>query len=107
MNVTPCPIKTLSSISAPSQTNEWLEILQHRPTRAFFWISTKAPIFVSSPISHPYRLMNFESFTSLPNFTVGATQAYSFTDSPPSHGCVPNDRRLPGSGLHEGPLLRH
>ena len=31
----------------------WLEILQLLPTMAFFWISTKAPILVSSPISQP------------------------------------------------------
>ena len=53
MNMTPWPMKTLSSIVTPSQINVWLEILQRLPTVAFFWISTKAPIFVSSPISHP------------------------------------------------------
>ena len=53
MNITPWPMKTLSSMSTPSQMNEWLEILQRFPTRAFFWISTNAPILVSSPISHP------------------------------------------------------
>jgi len=31
----------------------WLETLQFFPTVAFFWISTNAPIFVSSPISQP------------------------------------------------------
>src|SRR4030095_13674489 len=45
---------------------------------AFFWISTNAPIFDSSPISHPYRLMNLPSLTSLPSFTLAATHAYSF-----------------------------
>jgi len=34
----------------------WLEILQRLPTLAFFWISTKAPIFVSSPISQPLQI---------------------------------------------------
>ena len=45
MNVTLWPMKTLSSIVTPSQMNVWLEILQFRPTGAFFWISTNAPIF--------------------------------------------------------------
>src|SRR6266852_2759653 len=61
MKVTLCPMKTLSSISTPSQMNVWLEILQRLPTLAFFWISTKAPILVSSPISQPYKLMNLGS----------------------------------------------
>ena len=29
------------------------EILQRAPIVAFFWISTKAPIFVSSPMLQP------------------------------------------------------
>ena len=53
MNVTPWPTNTWSSIVTPSQMNVWLEILQRLPTVAFFWISTNAPIFVSSPISQP------------------------------------------------------
>src|SRR5271166_5504711 len=57
--------------------NVWLEILQFFPTLAFFWISTNAPIFVPSPISQPYRLMNFDSLTSLPSLTSGAMQQYS------------------------------
>ena len=36
MNETLCPMKTPSSISTPSQTNVWLEILQFFPMRAFF-----------------------------------------------------------------------
>src|SRR5437764_6191161 len=36
---------------------------------AFFCISTNAPILDSSPTMHPYKLMNFESFTSLPSVT--------------------------------------
>ena len=66
-------MKTLSSIVTPSQMKVWLEILQRRPTFTPFWISTHAPILVSSPISQPYRLMNFESLTSFPSFTSGAT----------------------------------
>ena len=72
MNATPWPMKTKSSIVTPSQMNVWLEILQRRPTFAFFWISTNAPIFVSSPISQPYMLMKRASLTSLPSFTSGA-----------------------------------
>src|SRR5258706_9582289 len=79
IKVTPWPMKTLSSMATPSQTNVWLETLQRRPTVAFFWISTKAPIFVSSPISHPYKLMNLESRTPFPNFTSGAIEQNSFT----------------------------
>ena len=44
------------------------------PTVAFFWISTNAPILVSSPISQPYRLMNCDSFTFSPSLTSGAMQ---------------------------------
>ena len=36
MNITPCPINTLSSMVTPSQMKVWLEILQRRPTVAFF-----------------------------------------------------------------------
>src|SRR5271166_4742179 len=77
MKTTPCPTNTSSSIMTPSQTKVWLEILQFFPTLAFFWISTNAPIFVPSPISQPYRLMNFDSLTSLPSLTSGAMQQYS------------------------------
>src|ERR1035441_405277 len=72
INITPWPMKTLSSMVTPSQMKAWLEILQRFPTDAFFWISTNAPILVSSPISQPYRLMNLESLTSRPSFTLGA-----------------------------------
>src|ERR1700751_881565 len=75
-------MKTSSSIVTPSHTNVWLEILQFFPTVAFFCISTNAPIFVLSPISHPYRLINLESFTPLPNFTFGVIAQYSFTTAP-------------------------
>ena len=60
MKVTPWPMKASSSIVTPSQIKVWLEILQFFPILEFFWISTKAPIFVLSPISQPYRLMNFD-----------------------------------------------
>src|SRR6266436_1865442 len=36
MNVTLCPMNTLSSMSTPSQMKVWLEILQRRPMLAFF-----------------------------------------------------------------------
>src|ERR1700751_5340530 len=75
-------MKTSASIVTPSHTNVWLEILQFFPTVAFFCISTNAPIFVLSPISQPYRLMNLESFTPLPNFTFGAISQYSLTMTP-------------------------
>ena len=55
MNMTPWPTKTSSSISTPSQTNVWLEILQRAPMRAPFCISTKVPMRVSSPTRQPYR----------------------------------------------------
>src|ERR1035438_4350592 len=74
-------MKTLSSIVTPSQIKVWLEILQRLPIVAFFCTSTNAPILVSSPISQPYRLMNFDNFTSLPSFTSGATQRYEFMPS--------------------------
>src|SRR5213593_2734620 len=83
MKVTPWPMKTWSSIVTPSQIKVWLETLHRWPTLAFFWISTNAPIFVSAPISHPYRLMNFESSTSFPSLTSGAMHRYSFTGRPP------------------------
>ena len=44
MNITPCPTKTSSSSSTPSQTNVWLWILQFAPTTAPRWISTNGPI---------------------------------------------------------------
>src|SRR6266480_6746610 len=93
-------MNTLSSMSTPSQMKLWLEILQRRPTRAFFWISTKAPTFVSSPISQPYRLTNLESLTSLPSFTVDAIQMNSFTESLPLPGYAPISRRLLEFGQH-------
>src|ERR1039458_1144425 len=69
-------MKTLSSMVTPSQTKEWLDILQRLPIVAFFCTSTNAPILVSSPMSQPYRLMNLDSFTSRPSFTSAATQRY-------------------------------
>jgi hypothetical protein len=36
MNVTPWPMKTLSSMVTPSHTKVWLEILQRLPTDEFF-----------------------------------------------------------------------
>ena len=50
------------------------EILQRRPTVAFFWISTKAPILVSSPIVHPYRFTSdgWKMLTLLPRLTLSA-----------------------------------
>src|SRR6059036_2095213 len=102
MKMTPWPMKTWSSIVTPSQMKVWLEILHCRPTFAFFWISTNVPIFVPSPISQPYRLMNFASLTSFPSLTSGAIQRYSFTaDHPPppalprpaSTGTLPRDDR--------------
>ena len=51
MNITPWPTNTSSSIVTPSQMKLCDEILQRAPMTAFFWISTKAPIFVSSPIA--------------------------------------------------------
>ena len=80
--VTPWPMKTWSSIVTPSQMKVWLEILHRRPTFAFFWISTNAPTFVSSPMSQPYRLMNFASLTPFPSLTSGAMHRYSFTAGP-------------------------
>src|SRR5206468_7904292 len=77
MNITPWPMNTLSSMVTPSQMNVWLEILQFLPTLAFFWISTKAPILVSSPTSQPYRLMNFDSLTPRPSFISRVMQSYS------------------------------
>ena len=82
MKVTPWPMRTWSSIVTPSQMKVWLEILHRRPTFAFFWISTKVPIFVSSPISQPYRLMNFASLTSFPSLTSGAMQRDLFNRHP-------------------------
>ncbi len=53
MKVTLWPMKTSSSIVTPSQMKVWLEILQFCPIFAPFWISTKVPILLSSPISQP------------------------------------------------------
>src|ERR1700687_2836409 len=100
-------MKTLSSIATPSQMNVWLEILQRRPTLAFFWISTNAPIFVSSPISHPYRLMNLESRTPFPSFTSGAIEQNSFTDAPTLPSFEWNGGPLPAFAPRGGPPLRH
>ena len=72
MKVTPCPIKTSSSTVTPSQMNVWVEILQRLPIRAPFWISTKLPIFTSSPISQPYKFVNANILTRSPSFTSGA-----------------------------------
>ena len=44
--------------TTPEQINEWEDILHLLPIVESFWISTKVPIFVSSPILHPYRLTN-------------------------------------------------
>ena len=74
MKTTPWPTNASSSMVTPSQMKVWLEILQRAPTTAFFWISTKVPIRVSSPIVQPYRLTNPNSFTSRPNRTSGATR---------------------------------
>ena len=46
-------MKHSSSIVTPSQMKQWLETLHRLPILAFFWISTKAPILLSSPISQP------------------------------------------------------
>ena len=51
MNITPWPTNTSSSMVTPSQTKVCDEILQRRPTTAFFWISTNVPIFVPAPIA--------------------------------------------------------
>src|SRR5271166_5070891 len=72
----------------PSQTKVWLEILQFRPMSAFFCTSTNVPIFVPSPISHPYRLIKPASFTSLPSFTLGAMRSMSSTEPPPLRDSV-------------------
>src|SRR5512140_3692133 len=72
MKVTLWPMNTSSSIVTPSQMKVWLEILQFFPIFAPFWISTKVPILLWSPISHPYRLTKSYTFTPSPNFTVGA-----------------------------------
>ena len=52
-NITPWPTKTSSSIVTPSQMKVWLWILQAAPITAPRWISTKVPIRVREPISHP------------------------------------------------------
>src|SRR5438132_4568206 len=72
MNITPCPTNTSSSMATPSQMKVCEEILQSEPIVAFFWISTNAPIFVSSPISHPYRFTRsgWWIITSRPSRTV-------------------------------------
>jgi hypothetical protein len=47
------PMKQSSSTVTPSQRKLWLEILQRAPTTTFFWISTKAPMRLSSPTRQP------------------------------------------------------
>src|SRR5581483_10053547 len=51
--ITPWPTKTSSARSTPSQTKEWLSILQRAPTLTPRWISTNGPTLVSSPIRQP------------------------------------------------------
>ena len=46
------------------------------PTFAFFWISTNAPITVRSPISQPYKLINFDNLTLSPSLTSGEMHRY-------------------------------
>src|ERR1039458_5904635 len=82
MNGTPCHMNALSSTTTPSQINVWLDILQRFPTTAFFWISTNAPIFVSLPISQPYRFIKFESCTFSPSFTSLEMQLLEFIGRP-------------------------
>src|SRR6266571_449370 len=105
MKVTPWPTKTRSSIVTPSQMKLWLEILHRSPTLAFFWISTKAPIFVSSPISQPYRLMNDASLTSRPSLTSGAMHRYWLMPTPVSTRTLARDdgRRRGKENLDVGP----
>src|SRR5207244_4305466 len=74
INMTPCPMNTSSSMITPSQIKEWLETLQLRPTEAFFWISTNAPILVLSPTEQPYMFINFDSLTFSPRRTSGAIE---------------------------------
>src|SRR5215211_5020996 len=100
-------MKTSSSIVTPSQTKVWLDILQFRPTFAFFWISTNAPIFVPSPTSHPYRLMNFESLTSLPSLTSDAMQQYSFIARLLSPAPSKTARQTRVAGQRADQLFRH
>src|SRR5262245_39734180 len=75
MNITPWPTNTSSSMVTPSQMNVCEEILHSRPTDAFFWISTKAPIFVPSPTAQPYRFTRSRWWmtTSRPRRTSAAT----------------------------------
>src|SRR5258708_5237052 len=100
-------MKTLSSISTPSQIKVWLDILQRFPTLAFFWISTKAPIFVSSPIVHPYKLMNLDNLTARPSFTSGAIEQNSFTGGSILLSGEWTSRRLPASGQSANRHDRH
>ena len=51
--MTPWPTKTSSSTVTPSQTNEWLEILQRAPMAAPRCTSTNEPMVVSSPTVQP------------------------------------------------------
>ena len=129
MKVTPWPMNTWSSIVTPSQMKVWLEILQRRPTLAFFWISTNAPIFVSSPISQPYRLMNLASLTSFAQLDVRrdsevfvrglllhdgvsfSRASHGVTATPPQPACSPSSRpvvlgTVAMSGKASPPLVR-
>src|SRR5439155_10328343 len=56
MNITPWPTNTSSSIVTPEQTNVWLDILHRAPALAPAWTSSNAPIRLSSPTRHPYRV---------------------------------------------------
>src|SRR5262245_60352132 len=66
------PMKQSSSTVTPSHRKLWLEILQRAPTTTFFWISTNAPMRVSSPIRQPYRFTKQWTATFRPSCTSGA-----------------------------------
>src|SRR5512132_3223867 len=59
----------------------WLWILQRAPMTAPFWISTKVPTEVSSPMVQPYRLTNAYIRTLRPRRTSGATRRRSSSRS--------------------------
>src|SRR6266700_704260 len=69
------PRKQSSSIVTPSQRKVWLEILQRAPTTTFVWISTNAPMRVSSPTRQPYRFTKQWTATFRPRRTSGAMRA--------------------------------
>ena len=48
-----CSSRRATTSRASSRRTNSTEILHRRPILAFFWISTNAPIFVSSPTSQP------------------------------------------------------